>query len=107
MLVLAFDLDLKFMVKYWPKLGTWAKFNTNGRVLMWWLPLMVQQCQNGGSDIDLEIRSKFRGHVISIGTALFNLAPPIGRFLVYIAEINTMILMYNLLLFIRFLVVKI
>ena len=29
MLVLAFDFDLKFKVKYWPKFGTWAKFNSN------------------------------------------------------------------------------
>ena len=27
MLILASDLDLKFKVKYWPKFGTWEKFN--------------------------------------------------------------------------------
>ena len=36
MLVLAFDLDLKFKVKYWPKFGKRVKFNSNDRVLVWW-----------------------------------------------------------------------
>ena len=36
MLILAFDFDLKFKVKYRPKFGTRAKFNSDGRVLVWW-----------------------------------------------------------------------
>ena len=44
----------------------------------------VQECQNGARDldIDLQMRSKCRGHEISIAIAAFRLAPPIGGLLV-------------------------
>ena len=29
MVIPAFDSDLEFKVKYWPKFGTWAKFNSH------------------------------------------------------------------------------
>ena len=42
----------------------------------------VQQCQNCACDLDLEMRSKLRGHEISIGTAAFRLAPSTDELLV-------------------------
>ena len=45
----------------------------------------VQQCQSDACDLDLdqEIRSKFTVHEISIGTAAFRFATPIGGLLVF------------------------
>ena len=43
----------------------------------------IQQCQNGACDFDLDLkmRSKFRGHETSISTAAFCLATPLGGLL--------------------------
>ena len=45
----------------------------------------VQKCHNGACDLvlDLERRSKFRCHEISIGIAAFSLAPTSGGLLVF------------------------
>ena len=45
----------------------------------------VQQSQNGTRDLvlDLGMRSEFMGYEISIGTAAFHSAPPVGGFLVF------------------------
>ena len=97
LLVLAFNLDLKFKVKTElrsvsdsfsrPKCGIWAKFNSNGRVLVvYWLaldgesPTVSKWCCD--LDINLGNRTKFKGHLILITTAAFRLTPPIGGFLV-------------------------
>ena len=37
-LVLVSDLGLQFKVKYWPKLGTYLKFNIIGRLFVGWQP---------------------------------------------------------------------
>ena len=49
----------------------------------------VQQYQNGacGLDFDLEMKSKFRGHKISVNITAFRLAPPNGGLLVRVSDI--------------------
>ena len=45
-LVLAFDLDLNFKAKCWPKFGTVVKFNISGCDLLRWLPLTTYRPKN-------------------------------------------------------------
>ena len=65
----AFDSDLEFKVKYWLKFGTRTKFDSLFNNVK-----MVSVTVTLTEKNEIEMRSMFRGHNISIGIAAFRLA---------------------------------